>query len=471
MRNVKFRWLAFRLDVTTRYVVIEPLAPGVSIMEMGFLDSEGFVEPVSFSSEDVALMFDESHLIPEDPSYMNDMNFDESLHALTAYEFLHVLPPTEWTHPPLGKSIIAMGIKIFGMTPFGWRFMCALFGIIMILPIYALGKCMLKSRLLAFMAAFAFTFDFMHFVQSRVATLDTFLVTFIIFMYLFMYKYIQTESDNRLAPKSLAYLALSGIFMGLAISVKWQGVYAGIGLGVIFSMAWFESRSDYIGVKRKRLFNVIFAKTAVWCLLFFIFIPLIIYCLAYIPFSRASGLHWPDGIIKNQSDMLNFHSYLAENNDYQSRWWTWPLNLRPIYYYRHHSDEGGYRAINSFGNPALWWGGFLGLIWCVKRWIADNDRIARFLCVAWAAQILPWAFISRSSFIYHYFPCVPFLALIIAHFIKTRQKHRQWRYVLTCCVIVFVLFIVFYPAISGMFVGIDTIERLQWLPGWQFIGP
>jgi len=491
-RNIKFRWLAFGFDEIARYVVIEPLAPYISILEMGFLatnaggtpeenklsgsrvspalGSSGFAEPVAFSSAGVARMFDESRLIPQNPSYMNDMNFDESLHAVTAYEFLNALPPTEWTHPPLGKSIIAMGIDIFGMTPFGWRFMSAIFGLLMIIPIYALGRFMFGSRLLAFLAALVFTFDFMHFVQARVATLDTFLVTFIICMYLFMYKYIQIKPDNRLAPKSLVYLALSGIFMGLAISVKWQGMYAGLGLGVLFAIAWFESRADYIGKKRKRLFTMNVTRTALWCVLFFIFIPIAIYCLSYIPFSRASGLRWPGGIIKNQSDMFNFHSYQAENNDYQSRWWTWPLNLKPIYYYRHVMDDGKYRGINSFGNPALWWGGFLGLVWCVKRWIANHDKTARFLCIAWAAQILPWVFISRATFIYHYYPCVPFLALIVAYFVKTRTKHRQRWYALSCCAVVLIMFAVFYPTISGMLVNINTIERLQWLPGWRFIG-
>ena len=469
-RNIHFRWLAFTFETRTRYVVIEPTAPNISILEMGFLSNNKFIEPVSFSTSEAVTMFDEQSLIPENPSYMNDMNFDETHHALTAYDFIHNQQPREWTHPPFGKSIIATGIRMFGMTPFGWRFMCALFGIIMIIPLYLLGKFMFGSRIPAFAAAFVFAFDFMHFVQARVATLDTFLVTFIIFMYLFMYKYIKIEPEKRLEPKSLVCLALSGAFMGLAISVKWQGVYAGLGLAALFALTWYDSKTHYDTHKRKESLIKDFSKTAKWCALFFVAIPLAIYCVSYIPFVRASGLRWPKGIIDSQLDMLNFHTNLAEDNDYQSRWWTWPLNLRPIYYYRLNKGDGVYRGINSFGNPALWWGGLLALLWCIKRWIADHDKTARFLVVTWTSQIMPWVFVDRSTFIYHYFPCVPFLALMTAHFINTRPEKHKMKYALAYCVLVFALFIMFYPTLSGMIVDVDYIAGLEWLPGWQFQG-
>jgi dolichyl-phosphate-mannose--protein O-mannosyl transferase len=38
-------------------------------------------------------------------------------------------------HPPVGKWLIALGIKIFGDNEFGWRFMGALLGSIMVILI------------------------------------------------------------------------------------------------------------------------------------------------------------------------------------------------------------------------------------------------------------------------------------------------------------------------------------------------
>jgi dolichyl-phosphate-mannose--protein O-mannosyl transferase len=66
------------------------------------------------------------------------MIFDEVYHAKTAYEYIRKVLPDEDTHPPLGKAIIALGIQIFGMTPFGWRFMGILFGILMLPLLYVL---------------------------------------------------------------------------------------------------------------------------------------------------------------------------------------------------------------------------------------------------------------------------------------------------------------------------------------------
>ena len=370
----------------------------------------------------------------------------------------------------MDKSIIALGIIAFWMTPFGWRFMSALFGVLVTIPIYVFGRRMSGSRRIAFLVSFVFTFDFMRYVQSRVATLDMFLVTFIICMYLFMYEYIQTSPEKRCEPKSLMYLSLSGAFMGLAISVKWTGVFAGLGLGVLFALAWFESRKHYDSRNDKRSFTKDFTKTVWWCVLFFVAVPIAIYCLSYIPFSRAYSLRWPGGIISNQADMLGFHSTLDRSADYESSWWTWPLNLRPLRYYRHMAN-GEYKGVRAFGNPALWWSGLLTLIWCIKRWIADRDKTARFFCIAWIVQLLPWALISRFSYIYHYFPCVPFLALMIAYFIKNQKEKRQVWFVLGFCALVLVLFVAFYPTLSGTFsVSIDYITNLQWLPGWDFTG-
>ena len=60
--------------------------------------------------------------MPEYQSYLNSTYFDEIYHARTACENIEGVYPYEISHPPLGKLIIAIGIELFGMTPFGWRF-------------------------------------------------------------------------------------------------------------------------------------------------------------------------------------------------------------------------------------------------------------------------------------------------------------------------------------------------------------
>lgn len=48
------------------------------------------------------------------PGYLNSTYFDEIYHARTAYEHLHGMSAYEWTHPPLGKVTMMLGIQIFG---------------------------------------------------------------------------------------------------------------------------------------------------------------------------------------------------------------------------------------------------------------------------------------------------------------------------------------------------------------------
>ena len=77
-------------------------------------------------------LFDEQTAVPDTISQLNSMYFDEIYHGRTGYEQLHKMPVYETTHPPLGKDLIMVGIALFGMTAFGWRFAGTLFGVLLV---------------------------------------------------------------------------------------------------------------------------------------------------------------------------------------------------------------------------------------------------------------------------------------------------------------------------------------------------
>ena len=120
------------------------------------------------------------------------------------------------------------------MTPFGWRFAGALAGVLMLPGMYLLGKLLTKRRMGAFAAMFLMAVDCMHFTQTRIATIDSFVVLFIIWSYVFMVYYLRMDYWRKPLIKTLIPLALSGLFMGLAVASKWTGCYAGVGLAVLF---------------------------------------------------------------------------------------------------------------------------------------------------------------------------------------------------------------------------------------------
>ena len=441
--------------VYARYGLIAPQAPGLILREMTFhTGAELHRLPIVGASPSGWPLFDEQHLAPDRPSFRNSAYFDEIYHARTAYEYLHRLPAFENTHPPLGKVFISWGVSLLGMTPFGWRFMGALAGVLMLLPLYALAKRLFASSGLAFLAAFVFAFDFMHFVQPRFATLDGFLVLAVICMYYFMYVYISTDFARTPFAKTLLPLFFCGWFMGIGLAVKWLGAFAAIGLAMLFFAAVFR-----IPPKHRMI-------TMAWCIPFFVLIPALVYLLSYIPFTQAAGQAGLSAILKNQADMFNYHGMLTATHPYSSPWWSWPLNLRPVFYYA--SQLGDLRAgISAFGNPAVWWLGIPAFCYAAYSALFKRDRAAAFLSVGYLAQFLPWALIGRIAFIYHYFPSLPFLVLMNVFLIKHLAPGRWggWAYAAT----VFALFVLFYPVLSGWPIAASFAGFLRWLPGWQLV--
>jgi len=105
------------------------------------------------------------------------------------------------------------------------------------------------------------------------------------------------------------------------------------------------------------------------------------------------------------------------------------------------------------------------------QWLGKGDKTARFIFLGYLAQLVPWIFIGRVTFFYHYFPCTVFLALAMGHMLHTfRCKTPDWRRtVISVTAVALVLFVVFYPALSG----VDATRAyftnfLKWLPRWPY---
>ena len=424
--------------------------------EVVALDVDGnVVGAVSSASE----LCDEQSLCPDRQTYMNSTYFDEIYHARTAWENLNGVYPYEITHPPLGKIIISIGIALFGMTPFGWRFSGTLFGVLMLPVIYIFAKRLFGGKAVPAACTLVLTSDFMHFVQTRIATIDTYAVFFILLMYLFMYGFITTGSRRE--------LALSGIFFGIGAASKWTCIYAGVGLAVIWLIYVIRE------AKAQRLDMRGFWKLCGFCVIFFVLIPCLIYYFAYIPYGTARSIspfsaEYLRMVLDNQSYMFNYHSGIVAEHPYSSRWYQWVLDIRPILYYLEYFDDGTHSSFGAFLNPALCWGGLLSLFVLIYTAIFRRDRCAGFILLGYLAQLIPWLFVTRITFEYHYFPCSVFLVLSLGYcFNLMRHNLRHWKwYVSGFVTLSIALFVMFYPALSGKPVAATGL--LSWLPTWPF---
>ena len=403
---------------------------------------------------------DEQSLCPDRQSFMNSSYFDEIYHARTAWEHLNGVYPYEITHPPLGKIIIGLGIRLFGMTPFGWRFSGTLFGVLMLPILYYFAKKLFGGYLVPTSCTVLMATDFMHFVQTRIATIDTYAVFFILLMYLFMYLFITEER--------LWTLALCGISFGLGAAGKWTCFYAGAGLAVIWLLwAIHGFRSGTLDWKG-------FVKNALFCVVFFVLVPCGIYYLSYYPYGVAEGKtnifsrDYLNMVLSNQQYMFNYHSQLIATHPYSSDWYQWLLDIRPILYYLDYLPDGRHVSFGAFVNPVLCWGGLFALFVLGFLAVARRDLPSAYILLGYLAQLLPWVLVQRLIFAYHYFPCTVFLALALGRCfdVMLRNDRHGWVYVCGFAALSCAVFVLFYPNLAGLPVASGILR--SWLPTWPF---
>lgn len=515
-----FQWLRYRETMKTedggfvslvngypkheaRYIRLRFEMVGFKMREIGFLDAKGHCYPIaSIKSEnydsaqysDPIKLIDEQNTVPAEPSYYNSMYFDEIYHARTAYEHLHGLHTYEWTHPPLGKVLMMIGISIFGMCPFGWRFMGALTGVLMVPIMYLLTKQLFKRRDLATFTTVLMTFDCMHFTQTRLATIDSYGVLFIMVMYLFMFRYMQMSFFRDDFKRTLIPLGLSGLFMGIGCASKWIDIYAAAGLAVLFFATMFMRYNEYRYARRhmsrlkrrsaadgpyeyaQKSFAKYLIITLALCCIFFIAVPALIYYLSYYWQLKPDGGLSLGRVWSTQQSMLHYHAGLTnDTHPFSAPWYTWPLILKPIYYYsgRDFMPEGMYSVIWCTGNPAVWWPMLVGMLFTIALCIYEKgrDRKKLIVIVSFLAQYLPWVLVPRSMFIYHYFASIPFMIMSICFVIKAFEKRypRATHGIAAALMAIAIgIFILFYPVMSGVPCTAARLSIINKLGPWNF---
>ena len=524
-----FKWMAVRtpvydangdvsdvtggmLSFSGRYLRVTFESAGSSLWEVAAVDDQGQVIPAVSAQaygaledrgDDPNALIDEQDTVPEKPTYYNSMYFDEVYHARTGYEHANALYTYETTHPPLGKVFMSWCIRLMGMTPFAWRFAGALTGVLMIPAIYLLAMQLLGRTRWAALCALLLSADCMHFTQTRIATIDSFPVLFMMVMFLFMVRWMKMSFYHQKFTRTLVPLAFSGIFMGLAIASKWIGCYGAVGLAVLFFARfvglWRQARYAAAHRKENPAFEAIAQKFARYsvltlaaCVLFFVVVPVVIYVLSYIPYLRAYGeVRWNlrtfQRIWDAQVLMFNYHKNLVATHSFASPWYEWPLIIKPMWYYKADYPAAGMASsILSFGNPAVWWTGLVGILFVLGYSVYRNalpvlgvipgrndeyDRALPVIAVGFLSAYLPWVLVSRLTFIYHYFASVPFIILATAQGLRYLERHNRrlaQGLAIALCVAAVLLFIGFYPLASGVEVPRAWCDAMNWFDRWMW---
>lgn len=482
--NRVFTWKTEDKTVNARYVRFVAEETGYRLYEAAFFDADhrtplplADVRPIgrpgSAAEGDVRLVFDEQDTAPYRPDYRNSMYFDEIYHGRTAYEFVEKMEPYEYTHPHLGKWLLSFGVRWFGMTPFGWRFMAAVFGTLMVPVFYIAARGMFGRTRYAFLATLLLVLEGFRLVHSRMANVDIFGVTFTIVMFYAMHRYGLTPWRYGGFARSFGWLALAGVFFGLAASVKWNYLYGGAGLAVMLLIALLRRRRE-MRIYAEPGFARRAVLTLLACTVFFVAVPVGIYAASYTPYLRATAAD--DGLKdlwRYQKNMYNYHKGVKEVHPYSSKWWTWPVMARPVWYYDGQDlAPGQAQSIAAIGNPAVWWGGLAALLAVWMIGLPRRDPVAVTLFVAYLSLYLPWAVSPRTiTFLYHYFPMVPLLILAAVWMMRWAEEERPlYRRVTPLFVgAAAVLFVWFYPVYTGVTISRQWMDvALRWLPSWGF---
>jgi len=478
-----FKWKLFYMGVDAKYIRIENVSGELELREIGFTTAEGELIPiksVALNGTEIEYLTDEQDEVPlHGTSALTNMYFDEIYHARTAYEYNEGIYPYEITHPPLGKSIISLGTRIFGFTPLGWRSMGALAGIAVVCVMYVFAKRIFKRTLWAAAASVLMAADTLLFALARIATIDSFSLLFILLMYYFMYEYTQMSFMREPLWRTLLPLGLCGLSFAIGVAIKWICLYAGVGLAVIFFFNVYLRAKEYKLLKaegdvRAEGFGRKLVCTLLFCVAVFILIPAAVYCVSYIPYETATGGTFGlQGILDNQDYMFNYHAYLDPENvhPYSSVPYSWPFDIRPVYFFRAEGNAANMVShIWCVGNPIIMWTGLAAVVALIA--LKDKKPFKGsgipFIAVIAAAQFLPWVFITREVYLYHYLPMVPVIIFAIVYLLRHLTENYKWGGAAAAAVVVaaVAVFVLMYPVTTGINMPRWYHEIVQWLPTW-----
>ena len=366
-------------------------------------------------------------------------------------------------HPQLGKWLIGAGMEIFGPeSPFGWRFMPAVAGILTVILLARLTMRLTRSPLLAGLAGLLLAIDGVALTESRIGLLDVFIgffATLSLYCLVRDREWSRTRLARRMAgttPGARAphatirpWLLAAGIALGLTCSIKWSGLYlvAVCGIAVVIwdtlalrrvrARAWFLEGTVAQGVSDflQAIPVVIVVYVGCW---WSWFTHLGAFKHGWTAEQIKQGLPvpapWLSGYVDNSvfekindfiayhQQMYEFHVGLDAPHTYQSKPSGWLLQTRPTSFFWEDKAQvpqtcgGGdcIQAITSIGNIVIWWSAVVALVAVVIIGVKNRDWRAWVPLIGYLGLYVPWfQYRDRTIFTFYTVAFVPCVVLVL----------------------------------------------------------
>ena len=365
-------------------------------------------------------------------------------------------------HPPIGKWLIALGIKIFGDNEFGWRFMGALLGSLMVILIALIAQRLFRSAFLTICASALIAMDGLALVHSRTALLDIYLSFFVLLAtYFFVMRWHWR----------------TGLALGLAVATKWSGLYF---LALFAVIAIYRVFALHTGRELIKPTLKSFAQYAL--------VPITVYFSSWIGWfasSRGWARDHSSNVITSffhyHSQMLGFHTSLVEKHSYQANPWSWIVMGRPTSFYYQSPKSCGAdncaQEVLALGTPFLWWVGAIALAVVFGFWIRSlaqkrYEPSLNIIVAGMTAGYLPWFFFQeRTVFSFYAIVFEPFLILAIIYcayvaLIHFKNSRNTYVFIGFIGLAIFANFIYFLPLFTGDVITYESWQARMWLPSW-----
>ena len=349
-----------------------------------------------------------------------------------------------------------------GRHALAWRIPGVLLAGVLAFFLVLLARRLFASPLVAYFTGAAAVLDGSMFAQARIGMNDIYVTAFIVAAWYFI---VAAYTPRR---RAVFDVLIAGVLLGLAVASKWAGVYTLAGVFVaseaVTAYAYERGRPGTGGpldlfAGRGRNAALLFGSFAV--------IPALIYLAAYRPWFGGPMQPYGWNLWELTQQMYWYHSSLTAPHCAGSPWWSWPLDLKPVYWYFGQSTGGTNGYIYDAGNPILFWAALPAATIAAGLAIRTRSAALGLVALAFLAQYAAWIPISRVLFFYHFFTALPFYLLLLAVVLALLWERRR-RAVRVFGVVAAVAFLVFYPFVSGLPIPGDAAGAYFILPTWQY---
>lgn len=477
------------------------------------------------------LVFDEDHYVPHAYGYLtNQTDFVQDIHpplgryliAVSIWLDAHnpftshdkVLPEVLFDNPDRFRDAFRQESLI---NPFSYRWLTAFCGALIPVVLALIAHSLTQRKSLGLIAGTLGMLDGYLIIESRFALINIFLVLFGLVGCYGVLQGVQTKGNGQ-----NLWLSIGGIFLGCSVAVKWSGLWFMFGIfGLIIGLRLLlisnamHLTNDSINLNRKNyrswlnwfFYNLNnpslqnhtsgqvhtvfgFSRLSIGQIfIYLILIPSVTYTLLWIP-------HLP---LNQGMSFIDRHQWILESHLISavdghpncSRWYQWLFATAPVgYYLRHYEVDTPLENITimqGYGNPIVWWSssiviGMISIFTIYKLGAILVTRTTRklhlhphewlflYVTVNYWANLLPWVFVRRCIFQYHYLPAYSFAIIGLAWLVDLLilDKRTLVKTIGSLTLLSALLAFQFWlPIFVGLPMSAQDYEQKLWLRSWH----